>query len=606
MSPGKMHYGGRLGGGKSQPPPVTAAFLKRIGAYLLPYRLQMGLATAAIVLAACLDVLPAVLTGRIIDEGFLGGDFQILLWLIAASFGVFLLSSLISVLQSHLNTWVGQSIIRDMRGQMYAHLQRMSMRFYTSSRQGEVLTRLTGDIAGVQTIISGTLANTLSNIAVLVTSIAAMYQKNWLLATAGVLIVPLFIIPTRSMGRKRWGLTTEVQRKNDEINQILSETLSVSGQQLMKLFTNEGKEYEKYTAANASMFRLKIREGLAGRWFRTTISTFTNMGPMLVYLAGGILMLRMGATDLTVGDISVMVALLTRMYRPVNALLEVHIDFVQAMALFHRIFEYLDMPVEIASQPDAKTLPDLRGDLCFSGVSFSYAPEKPVLRNISFGVPAGSTVALVGPSGAGKSTIAGLITRMYDVGEGCITLDGEDIRALDLEFLRGSVGVVTQDSYLFNATIRDNLLYARVDATEGELVKACREANIHDFIAGLPQGLDTLVGNRGMKLSGGERQRISIARAILKQPRLLILDEATSSLDSISESLIQQAIGPLLEQRTSLVIAHRLSTILEADNILVVEDGRIVEEGTHKQLLERDGIYRRLYETQFHQVLEER
>lgn len=590
---------------KKNRPQITKALLKRIFSYLLPYWPKLLLVLAAIILSSIFGLLPSILTGKIIDEGLIGGDFGVLLVLIALSFAVLVLSNLIGVLESYLNTWVAQHITYDMRNQMYAHLQKMSHRFFTSSRQGDVITRMTSDISGVQSVIANTLTSILSNIAVLATSVVAMYQKNWILATVGVIIVPLFVLPTKRVGKTRWSLALKSQEKNDEINQILNETLSVSGQMLVKLFTNEKMEYEKYQKANREMTRLNIRESMAGRWFRVAMNTFTSMGPMLIYLVGGFLMIQMGNTSLTVGDITVMVSLLSRMYQPVNSLLNIQVDVIRSMALFTRIFEYFDMPVEVENRPYAVVPPSVKGDLEFCHVGFYYDSGQPVLQDLNFRIEAGHSVAIVGPSGAGKSTMIHLIPRLYDVTEGRITLDGRDIRGIDLEVLRKNIGVVTQDTYLFNGTIRENLLYANAQATQEQIVEACRQANIHDFIAGLPQGYDTLVGNRGIKLSGGEKQRVSIARVILKNPRLLILDEATSALDSISESLIQDAIDPLLKGRTSLVIAHRLSTIMAADEILVVDQGRIVQRGTHRELVEQDGVYRELYETQFRRALED-
>lgn len=590
---------------KKNRPRITKALLKRIFSYLLPYWPQLLLVLAAIILSSVFGLLPSILTGKIIDEGLIGKNFSMLLRLIGLSFAVLVISNLIGVLESYLNTWVAQHITYDMRNQMYAHLQKMSHLFFTSSRQGDVITRMTSDISGVQSVISNTLTSILSNIAVLATSVVAMYQKNWILATVGIIIVPLFVLPTKRVGKTRWSLALKSQEKNDEINQVLNETLSVSGQMLVKLFTNEKMEYEKYQKINGEMTRLNIRESMAGRWFRVAMNTFTSMGPMLIYLVGGLLIIRMGNTSLTVGDITVMVSLLSRMYQPVNSLLNIQVDVIRSMALFTRIFDYFDMPVEVENRPHAIIPESVRGDLEFCHVGFFYDPEQPVLRDLNFCIEAGHSVAIVGPSGAGKSTMIHLIPRLYDVTEGSITLDGQDIRNINLETLRKNIGVVTQDTYLFNGTIRENLLYANAQASEEQLIEACRQANIHHFIAGLPQGYDTMVGNRGIKLSGGEKQRVSIARVILKNPRLLILDEATSALDSISESVIQDAIDPLLKGRTSLVIAHRLSTIMAADEILVVDQGQIVQRGTHQELVEENGVYRELYETQFRRALED-
>jgi len=590
---------------KQNRPKITLGLLKRIFSYLLPYWKKLLLVVIAILVSSILGLLPSVLTGRIIDEGLIAGDFDALAWLIAASVIVLLASNLIGVLESYLNTSIAHFITYEMRNRMYAHLQKMSHRFFTSSKQGDIITRMTSDIGGVESVISGTLTSILRNVAVLVTSVIVMYQKNWLLATIGILIIPLLALPTKRVGKTRWMIATQTQVKNDEINQILNETMNVSGQQLVKLFTNEAMEYAKYSDANREMTRLKIKENMAGRWFRVAMSTYTGIGPLLLYFVGGLLMIRYGKTDLSVGDVTVMVALLSRMYQPVNQLLNIQVDLIRSLALFTRIFDYFDLPIEIQEKKDAISLTSIRGELAFSHVDFSYDPGQPILKDLTFDIPVGHSVAIVGSSGAGKSTLINLIVRLYDVGGGKITLDGIDLRDLSLSSLRRAIGVVTQDTYLFNGTIRANLLYAKSDAKEDELIDVCRQANIHDFIQGLPQGYDTIVGNRGIKLSGGEKQRVSIARVLLKDPALIILDEATSSLDSISESLIQEALDPLLKGRTSIIIAHRLSTIMAADTILVLDHGEIVESGKHGDLVENSVIYKELYETQFRRALED-
>ncbi len=586
-------------------PEINRKLLSRILGWLAPYWPKLLLSLLIIVISAVLNVLPSILTGRMIDQGFIAGNFSLLVKLVIASVMVMLGSSLLGVLENYMNVWVSEHIARDMKNEMYAHLQQMSQRFYTTNKQGDIMTRMTGDVNGVQRVITGTLTSTVSNVAVLVTSIIAMVQKNWLLALVGIAILPLFILPTKNVGKKRWQLTMESQKQNDEANQILNETLSVSGQQLVKIFTNEEQELQKFERTNEAIKKLGIKESMAGRWFRMAIGTFTNMGPMLIYLIGGVLILKMGRNDLTVGDVTVMVTLLTRMYRPVSSLLGVQVDFFRALALFDRIFEYLDMPVEIENKEDAIKPSPLTGVLRFEHVDFGYNHDKLILQDVTFEVPAQNMTAIVGQSGVGKSTITYLVMRLYDVNEGRVTIDGHDVRDIDLRFLRQNIGMVTQEAYLFNGSIRDNLLYAKHDATEDELIDACKEANIYELIDALPDRFDTLVGNRGVKLSGGEKQRLSIARIILKDPKIIIFDEATSALDSISESLIQEAIEPLLKGRTSLVIAHRLSTIMAADQILVMEDGRIVEQGKHDMLLQQDGTYTRLYEAQFKKLLED-
>ncbi len=589
---------------KAHSPKVTRDLLKRTGSYLRPYWKQMTLVLFSILLSSIFGLMPSILTGRIIDEGLIGHNLDVLIWLIVASLGVMLGSNLIGVLESYLSTWIAQHITFDMSNSMYRHLQFMSHRFFTTSNQGDIITRMTSDISGVQQIITSTMTSILSDSLTLIIAMVAMYQKNWILATIGVVILALFTLPTKKAGKTRWTLTREAQECRDEINGILNETLSVSGQMLVKLFRREDQEYGRYSAVNQRMIRLNIRERMAGRWFRVVLRTFSTIGPMLIYLVGGILMMRYDS-DLTVGDVTVLVALLGRMYAPVNSLLNIQVDWIRSMALFTRIFDYFDMPMEIKNAPDAIIPRNVAGRIEFVDVHFAYEPSRPVLKDISFTLESGKSIAIVGPSGSGKSTLINLIPRLYDVLEGSVRFDGIDVRQLDLGFLRDHVGVVTQDTYLFNGTVRENLLYAKPNATQDELVEACKKANIHDFIARQPEGYDTKVGNRGLKLSGGEKQRISIARVLLKDPVVLIFDEATSSLDSLSENMIQEAIDPLITSRTSILIAHRLSTVLAADEILVLKEGQIVERGVHDDLVESGGLYAELYETQFHRALDQ-
>lgn len=587
---------------KANKPKVTWPLLKRIFTYLLPYWKQLAVVLLCIIVSSVFGLLPSVLTGRIIDEGLIGQNMRMLIILILASLGVSLCSNLIGVGESYLNSWISQHITFDLRNKMYGHLQKMSQSFFTSNNQGDIITRMTSDIGGVERVISSTFTSILSNSITLICAVVIMYRENWILATVGVLVIPLFVIPTRWAGKTRWTLTREAQECNDEINGILNETLSVSGQLLVKLFGKEAYEYNRYETANGKMVKLNIKESMAGRWFFVLIHTFSSVGPMLLYLVGGILMMKYDS-DLTVGDITVLVALLGRMYGPVNSLLNIQVEWIRSMALFTRIFEYFDMPVEIQNAPDAIVPKNAFGNVKFTNVEFSYNPERKILKNVNFELKSGNSIAIVGPSGSGKSTIINLIPRLYDVCGGEVTFDGVDVRKLDLEFLRRNIGIVSQETYLFNGTIRENLLYAKPDATEEELIEACKKANIYDFVENQEQGLDTMVGNRGLKLSGGEKQRISIARILLKDPVLFIFDEATSALDSISEKKIQEAIDPIIHSRTSILIAHRLSTILAADEILVIKDGEIAERGTHAELLDDGGIYQELYETQFGKAL---
>ena len=608
MPPGGRGMGGPMGGQflteeeKKNQPKVTPELLKRVFSYLKPYTKQLILVLLCIIVSSFFSLLPSIITGKILDDGLLKQDFKALVYYIVLSLAVTLAASLIGVAETYINTWIAQHITFDMRNQMYQHLQKMSQRFFTTNNQGDIITRMTSDIDGVKAVVTNTFSSILSNSITLIIAMIAMFQKNWILALVGIIIVPLFTLPTRKAGKKRWTLTNESQQVNDEVNGILNETLSVSGQLLVKLFGKEKYEYERYEKANRRMIGLNIKESMAGRWFRVVLTTFTSVGPMLLYLAGGILMMKYNS-DLTIGDITVLVALLGRMYMPVNSLLNIQVEWIRSMALFKRIFDYFDIPVEIENAKGAVTPDKVTGDVVFEHVEFSYEESKKILKDISFTLNAGKSIAIVGPSGSGKSTIVNLIPRLYDVDSGSVTFDGIDVRKLDLKFLRDQVGVVSQETYLFNGTIRENLLYAKPDATEEAMVEALKKANIWDFIEKQEKGIDTEVGNRGLKLSGGEKQRISIARIILKDPTIFIFDEATSALDSISEKKIQDAIDPIIKSKTSILIAHRLSTILAADEILVVKDGTIAERGTHKELLNKEGVYRELYETQFSKAL---
>ena len=589
---------------KQNMPKVDSALIRRILSYLLPYRLQFVLVFVTILVSAVLGLLPSIITGRIVDEALVGKNMALLVRLLILAFVTLSASQVISVLESYINSWISQRIIFDMKNQMYDHLQHMPHAFFTSEKQGDIITRMNTDISGVSTVISGTLSNIVSNIATVVTSLVALFSMSWQLALVGIVVIPLLILPTKRGGKRRYALLTDSQAKNDEMNQLINETLSVSGSLLVKLFTREEREYERFVKVNEEVTRLGLKEQQSGRWFRVVMGLFTQLGPLLIYFAGGYFIITRADPSLTVGTITATVSLVNRLYRPVESLLNIHVDFTRSLALFTRIFDYFDMENPIRS-PENGATPDVTdGDIVYDHVAFSYDPEKPLLTDISFTVPAGKMYAIVGPSGSGKSTIVNLIPRLYDVLAGSVKIAGVDVRDFDLPYLRSQIGVVTQDSYLFNGTIRENLLYAREDATQEELDAACYIANLNDFIRSQPEGYETVVGNRGLKLSGGEKQRLSIARVILKDPKILILDEATSALDSITENAIQDALEALMEGRTSIVIAHRLSTILKADRILVVKDGTIAEQGSHEELLAQGGTYRELYETQFRKILE--
>jgi len=581
---------------KENLPKVSWDLIKRILGYLTPYWVKFLMVFATILLSSVLGLLPSIITGRIVDEALVGRDMALLIKLLLAALVTLTASQLVTVVTSYLNAWISQHIIFDMKNQMYGHLQRMSHAFFTSERQGDIITRMNTDVSGVSSVISGTLSNILSNLATVVTTLVALFGMNVKMAVIGVLVIPLLILPTRSAGRTRWKLLSESQAKHDELNQLINETLSVSGSMLTKLFTREKSEYDRFVKVNGEVTKLALKEQLSGRWFRLVMGIFTQLGPLLIYFAGGYLIIARGEAGLTVGTITAMVALVNRLYRPVESLLNIQVDFT-------RIFDYFDREIDIQSPPDAKT-PDLHGaDIRFEHVRFGYTPDVEILHDIDFTVKAGEMAAIVGPSGSGKSTIINFIPRLWDVKGGRVTIGGVDVRDFDLHYLRSQIGVVSQDTYLFNGTIRENLRYAKEEATEEELIAACKAASIHDFIIAQPDGYDTQVGNRGLKLSGGEKQRISIARVILKNPAILILDEATSALDSISESAIQDALEGLMKDRTSIVIAHRLSTIMAADKILALSDGVIAQSGRHEELLQQGGVYQKLFETQFGRML---
>ena len=578
--------------------------LLRIASYLKPYKFQFALVFITILLSAAIGLLPSIITGRIVDQALVGKNLDLLVKLLIAAFATMALSQIISVLESYINAWISARIIFDMKNQMYAHLQSMPHSFFTTEKQGDIITRMNSDIDGVSSVISGTLTSVVSNIATVVTTVIALFAMSPRLAIVGIAIVPLLVIPTKKVGVTRFKLLTEARAKADEMNQMVDETLSVSGSLLVKLFTKEEVEYERFVKVNEEVTRYNIKEQRSGQWFRVMMGMFTQVGPLLIYFAGGYLIIAKGDPKLTVGTITATVALINRLYRPVQSLLNIQVDFTRSLALFTRIFDYFDKTNNI-KDPLLGTAPDLSNpSVEFQHVAFSYTPDKQILTDINFFVPGGQMYAIVGRSGSGKSTVVNLIPRLYDVDSGHVKVAGQDVRSIKLKMLRQAIGMVSQESYLFNGTIKENLLYAKPDATQEEIEAACKIANIHDMIAGLEKGYDTEVGNRGLKLSGGEKQRISLARVVLKDPKILILDEATSALDSISENAIQDALDKVMEGRTSIVIAHRLSTILSADKILVVDGGVVAESGSHEELLALGGIYKELYETQFSKVLD--
>ena len=590
---------------KANAPKVTKELLLRIFGYLKPYWLQFILVFVAIIVASVVGLLPAIITGRIVDQALVGNDLGLLIKLLLAALGAMLASQLIGVLENYINSWISQRIIFDMKNQMYDHLQHMPHSFFTTEKQGDIVTRMNTDISGVSSVISGTLTQIVSNIATVITTLVALFSMSWKLAIVGLAVLPLLILPTRSAGRVRLKLVQEAQAKNDQMNQVINETLSVSGSLLMKMFTREDREYENFVKVNEEVTEISLREQRSGSWFRVVMGMFTQLGPLLIYFAGGLFIIRALDPTLTVGTVTATVSLVNRLYRPVESLMNLSVSFTRSLAMFTRIFDYLDRKATIVSPANGAKPPMEQATIEYDHVAFGYDDaDELLLTNVNFTVPGGKMFAIVGPSGSGKSTVVNLIPRLYDVADGAVRVAGVDVRDFDLSYLRENIGVVTQEAYLFNGTILDNLRYANENATQEQIDEACRIANIYDFIQNQPQGYNTEVGNRGLKLSGGEKQRLSIARVVLKDPKVLILDEATSALDSISEQAIQDALEKLMVGRTSIVIAHRLSTILKADEIMVVKGGVIAEQGTHEELLSAGGVYRELYETQFRQVID--
>lgn len=594
-------YRGMTAEEKAAAPKLTKAMAVRILSYLAPYKWKFVLVIVVVLISAALGVVPSLLTGRMVDDGLIAGNFRILVELIIASFLVTLVSNLFGLLEVWLNTSIAQGIIYDMKTQMYEQFQRQPYQYFVESKQGEIITRMTGDVNGVQSVVSSTMTNSIKNLATVVVSIVALFQCNWVLALAGMAVVPLFILPTRVTGKRRWLIARDSQEKYDEANSLLGETLSESGILLVWLFGRQKREAERFKSISSDLYSLNIKEMLAGRSFFMFMNIFTNFGPLLLYLVGGVLMLRMqGGPQVTVGEITAAIAILGRIYRPVNELMNVSVDLTRSLALFERIFQTMDMVPSIVDREGAEAPKVIRGEIEYNDVHFAYKEDGPeILKGVSFHVKPGETYALVGSSGAGKSTMISLVPRLYDVLSGAVCIDGKDVRDWPLQELRKHIGFVTQDTFLFNDTIRANLLYAKPEASDEELLDACRRAGIADFIEELKDGLDTFVGNRGVRLSGGEKQRLSLARVILKDPEVILLDEATASLDSVSESHIQEALAPLLKEKTSLVVAHRLSTILDSDCILVLKDGHIVASGKHAELIASSEDYKTFYDTQF-------
>ena len=588
---------------------ADARTVRRVAASFKPYRGEVAVVLGAIVLVSVLGLVNPYMLKYSILIGFGQQNFKMLALFVSVMVMTPIISSLIGVGQTYLNTRVGQSVMRDLRNQLYAHVQSMPLKFFTDTRTGEIQSRISNDIGGVQSVVTDTATSTVSNITTVVSTIAGMLILSWQLTLLSLALVPVFVFLTYRVGNVRREISRSTQESLAELTALVEETLSVSGVLLAKVFGRQRREVKRFKDENDRYVALQIRQQMVGRWFMMFISTFFSILPALVYLLYGYINFGSGQhvsqSELTliVANLVAFTTLQSRLYFPIGQLLNVQVEMQGALALFDRIYEYLDMRTELVEKPNAVALDShtARGEVGVDNVTFRYRAdqERPTLDGVSFTMRPGTLTALVGPSGAGKTTITYLLPRLYDVESGAVRIDGHDVRDLTLESLGAVIGVVTQETYLFHSTIRENMLYGRPDATEDELIAAAKAAAIHDRIMELSDGYDTVVGERGYKLSGGEKQRIAIARVILKDPRVLILDEATSALDTHSERLIQAALERLMEGRTTIAIAHRLSTILAADQILVVDHGQIVERGTHMELLARDGLYARLYNEQF-------
>jgi len=617
--------------------------LRRVARSFAPYKFQVTLVLGAILITTVLGLVNPLMISFIFDDAIGKRNITLLFILVGIMFVMPVITGLVGVGQTYLNNLIGQNVMRDFRNKLYTHLQSMSLRFFTSTRTGEIQSRLSNDVNGVEDVVTNTATSIVANISTVISTIVAMLILSPLLTLISLGLLPIFLWITTKVGEARRATSKETQESMATLTAQMQETLSVSGILLIKTFGRQKYSQERFEKENQRLTNLEIRQQLIGRWFFMFINVFFSVTPAIVYLVAGLQIIQSPVNPpITLGKIVAFTTLQSRLFFPIGQLLNIQVQVQGALALFDRIFEYLDLPIEIKDKPDALRLKleNVRGSVTFKDVSFTYqrdpqslaggllapipsekeagkdgrpvSPEsqaarssaedeapRPALTHVSFQIEPGQLAALVGPSGAGKTTTTYLVPRLYDVESGSVEIDNINVKDIALASLGEIVGMVTQETYLFHASVRENLLYAREDATEEEMITAARAAAIHDRIMELDEGYDTIVGERGYKLSGGEKQRIAIARVILKNPRILILDEATSALDTHSERLIQAALEPLMKDRTTLAIAHRLSTILAADMILVVDKGQIVERGTHEELLAHNGLYARLYNEQF-------
>jgi ATP-binding cassette subfamily B protein len=572
-------------------PVVRRANLRRVVALFRPYRARLGGLLGLIVVAAALGVVPAFLLRGVI-ESIASGDDERLSWLAGGMIAIAVASGILGVIQTLLSNQVGQRVMHDLRAQVFRHLQRLSLAFFTRTRTGEVQSRISNDIGGVQSVVTNTATSIASNVTSVIATMVGMLALSWELALFAFALVPLFVFLTRRVGAERRKIAKTTQETLADISSLVQESLSVSGILLGKTMGRTAELADRFERDSLRLSELEVRQRMAGRWVMATIQTSFAVMPAAIYWFGGL------THVVSIATIVAFTTLQARLFFPVGSLLGVSLDVQTSLALFDRIFEYLDHPVEIDEKPDARTVARA-GDVVFDDVWFRYGAasdggrddETWTLRDVSFAVPAGTTTALVGETGSGKTTLAYLAARLYDVERGRVTIGGVDVRDLSFAALASLVGVVSQETYLFHASVRENLRFAKPDATDEEIERAAMAARIHHVIAALPEGYDTVVGERGYRFSGGEKQRIAIARTVLRNPPILVLDEATSSLDTETERLVQEALDGLAEGRTTIAIAHRLSTVRDADQIVVLDRGEVVERGTHDELIVAGGRY---------------